>query len=128
MDWLEIGKNHLSAAKGMGRTYPRSAISRAYYAVHAALTGKLVERKLWSDAGARQTPSHQSLPKLANRLFARKGESAREVSSAVRRLYLRRIDADYSRRASVDAPAAVASLQDASMIFRVLSVSEEGSK
>lgn len=120
MTWIEIGKNNLQAAKRTLNEEPRSAASRAYYAAHVVLTSGLVQAGYPLPAG-RQTPPHEPQANLIGRHLAHLGAAAvREARAIIRRLYSRRLDADYRRTATVDRAVALESVRDASTLFQLL--------
>lgn len=122
MTWTQIAKSHLAAAKSLIREYPRSAASRAYYAAHAALTEELLKAGYVPPAG-RQTPPHQGQAALIGQwMRSLSPRVTSDLRSVVRRLYARRIDADYRRTVTVDASAALDAVRDASTMFLALGV------
>ncbi len=122
MTWPEIGKNNLRAAKRTLEEEPRSSTSRAYYAAHVVLADVLVQAGYTLSLG-RQTPPHAHQAKLVGQHLAHYGvSSVRELRAVVRRLYARRIDADYKQTVTVDRSTAMDSIRDASTLFRLLSI------
>ncbi|MGA2497644.1 MAG: HEPN domain-containing protein [Tepidisphaeraceae bacterium] len=123
MTWSEIGKNNLQAAKLNLAGQPRSAASRAYYAAHVVLAEKLVANGCPLSPG-RQTPAHAAQASLIGRHLAHEGTKVvRELRAVIRRLYARRIDADYKRNVTMDRLLAMESIRDASTLFQLLKVS-----
>lgn len=62
--WLDIARENWAAARDLLSSQMwRSSISRAYYAVYAAATAKLVDAGVDMPAG-REGPSHARLPQL----------------------------------------------------------------
>src|ERR1700733_2538333 len=101
MTWIEIGKNHLRAAKQTLEEYPRTCISRAYYAAHVVLTESLLHAGFTPAAG-RQTPRHGKQPDLiGSHLAGLGGKTVNELRSIIRRLYRYRLDADYKRTVTI---------------------------
>jgi uncharacterized protein (UPF0332 family) len=122
MDWTEIGRDCLRAAQRTRDEQVRSAISRAYYAAHSVLAHALIGAG-YSPPGQRQTPPHDSQAKLIGRHFAANGPAfVRELRAKVRRLYAARLDADYNRRATMDASVSRAAIRDAHSVFLMLKV------
>lgn len=122
MTWEEVGKSHLQAAKQTRKEFPRSSASRAYYAAHVVLTAAFVAAGYKPQAG-RQTPPHLAQPRLIGQYLGGRGIAVvKELRSAVRRLYARRLDSDYKRTVTVDASLALDSVRDASTIFELLRV------
>jgi uncharacterized protein (UPF0332 family) len=122
MAWIEIARNHLLAAKRMCKAHPRSAISRAYYAAHVILTDKLLAVG-YIPAAPYQTAPHRQQSILIGLHFAAEGAVfVTGLSQAVSRLYKARLDADYSRLASIEPPQAKEAIRDAAEIFALLEV------
>lgn len=122
MDWDDIGRENLNAARRVQEAQPRSSVSRAYYAVHSVLA------KALTDAGYvppvnRQTPPHEAQPKLVARYLAHLGRKVvRELRSTIRRLYAARLDADYNRRVSIADDVSLQAVRDAYAVFLMLKV------
>lgn len=125
MEWIEIGLESLHAAKAISERHPRSCVSRCYYAAaHVMLTDSL-HAAGYLPIASRQTPPHNAQAGLIGAHLAGKGQKVvKDLRAAVRRLYRRRLDADYSRKATVDRGAAIESLRDVSTVFRLLKVVE----
>ena len=124
MTWSEIGKSSLKAAKRTLNDYPRSSASRAYYAAHVVLAESLAKAG-YLPPFERQTPPHSRQATLVSSHLSQMGPArVRELQSAVRRLYSRRLDADYNQRVTVDPPTARECLRDASTVFKLLGVEE----
>lgn len=122
MDWNEIGRNSLSAARLANGSHARSSVSRAYYACHAVLTRALVQAG-YTPSGSRQTPPHAAQANLIGVYFAGKGDRfVRELRAVIRRLYAVRLDADYNRLASFDKHVSLQAQRDAYRAFRLLEV------
>ena len=122
MTWIEIGKSHLSAAKSLRALHPRSSVSRSYYAAHVILAESL-QNAGYVSADGRQTQPHNSQAKLIGvHLGHLAPKVVRELRAVIRRLYTRRIDADYKKNMTVDASTAVQSIQDVSTLFVLLGV------
>jgi uncharacterized protein (UPF0332 family) len=122
MTWNEIGKNSLQAAKQAKHDFPRSSISRAYYAAHAVLTAALIDRG-WIAGADRNTPPHNAQPRHIGQYMAPDGpQVVRELRRLIRRLLDRRLDADYTRTVAVDASMVLDSIRDCSAVFVMLGV------
>ena len=122
MTWDEIGKNNLQAAKRTLDDQPRSSASRAYYAAHVVLADALVTAGYPLTPG-RQTPPHVAQAQLIGAHLGGRGPAfVREARAVVRRLYARRLDADYRRTVTVDRAIARESVRDASTLFELLEV------
>ncbi len=122
MTWSEIGKDSMQAAKQILNSSPRSCVSRAYYAAHVVLTESLLNAGCTLETG-RQTPPHLAQAKLVGQYLAGMGDArVREIRAVIRRLYARRIDADYKRTITVDQVAARDSVRDVSTLFSLLGV------
>ena len=120
MTWEEIARDHLAAAKSLTRNHPRSAASRAYYAVHAGLTAALTGAG-YRPKDNRETPPHEVQAKLIGLHLAKHGAGqVRDLRWLVRRSYQRRIDADYRRSVSVTGTEARDAIRDASALFVIL--------
>ena len=120
MTWIEIGRDHLTAAKRLSSDHPRSAVSRAYYAVHVVLSDAIV-RAGYKLRVERQTVPHEAQPNLIGAHLSALGTHAvRELRRVVRRSQQRRIDADYRRTTTVDRTYAVRAIRDAGTVFAIL--------
>jgi len=120
MTWIEIGQDHLKAAKGLVRTHPRSAVSRAYYAAHSVLTERL-EQSGWKPSPSRQTASHDHQASLVTKHLG-----VATVSRLIGRLHKRRLDADYNRRITIGFDVAIQAVREASELFVHLRIREVG--
>ena len=98
-NWQDVGKNNLSDAVLLldNKKY-RSAISRFYYAVFAALTFELIRRGASGDFGNnKNTPGHAQLPGLTEKWFTHLSEERRKnLVLQIGELYRSRIASDYS--------------------------------
>ena len=122
MTWFEIGHNSLQAAKRTLSEHPRSSASRAYYAAHVVLTEALANEG-WSAQTNSQTPPHHLQAKLIGQYLSYKGDRfVRELRTLVRRLYDRRLDADYRRTVTVDRSIALDSVRDSTTVLIMLGV------
>ena len=122
MTWIEIGKNHLQAAKQTLQEHPRTCAFRAYYAAHVVLAESLIQAG-YRLASGRQTPPHAQQAKLiGSHLAGKGGHTVRELRRVIRRLYNHRLDADYRRTVTVDRASALESVRDASVLFQLLGV------
>jgi uncharacterized protein (UPF0332 family) len=119
MTWIEIGQDHLKAAKLLliGR-HSRSAISRAYYAAHAVLAERLIQHG-WRPAEGRETPPHHRQGYLARQHLGNE-----KVGTLVVKLYTRRLAADYQRGVTIDDAVARQALRDVSQVFVRLGIPE----
>jgi len=121
VDWLSIGHESLRAARRLQATEGRSAISRAYYAAHSVLTQALTDAGYVPAAANRQTPPHEAQPNLIGLHLASRGERfVRELRATIRRLRQARLDADYNRRATIDAVVVRQAIRDAHRVFAEL--------
>src|SRR5436190_24364733 len=100
--WLDISLENEEAAKELARLKRfRSSVSRAYYSVYAAVTGRLVATGALP-ANDAENPSHKALPELIeSNLPKLRTWQRRDLKSSTRRLYQLRLDADYRSRANV---------------------------
>lgn len=118
--WRDIAMENEEAAKELLRAGRfRSAVSRAYYAAYATVTGKLV------DAGAiprtdESNPSHKALPLMVEgNLPGLSPWQRRDLKATTRRLYNTRLDADYRSRVNVDKAVAARSLAELGRAMRL---------
>jgi uncharacterized protein (UPF0332 family) len=122
MEWNDIGRENLRAARLFQTAQARSAVSRAYYAMHAVLTNALIASG-YVPAATRQTPPHNAQPNLIGQHLAIEGQQfVRDLRAVCRRLYAARLDADYNRRVTVDAKVALQAVRDAHRAFQLLEV------
>lgn len=119
--WRDIATENEEAAKELLRAGRfRSAVSRAYYAAYAIVTGKLVEAGAVPKTGE-SNPSHKALPLMVEgNLPGLSAWERRDLKSTTRRLYSTRIDADYRSTTDVDRGTAVQSLSDLGRAVRLL--------
>jgi hypothetical protein len=122
MEWHDIGRDSLRAARAAQGLFARSAVSRAYYACHSVLTAALVDAG-YQAANNRQTPPHNAQARLVGDLLDERGASyVRELRSIVRRLYAARLDADYNRRVTIDHAVSLQAIRDAHRALVMLGV------
>ena len=122
--WQEIGQDSFTAAQELyDQKRYRSSVSRSYYAAFSVVTHSLTE------AGARfgslqETPAHQAVPKLIKQHLTLPPRQMTSSIAIIRRLYARRLAADYQRR-TTDAVTAREAIRDAVTLFRYLEVEYE---
>ena len=118
--WDQISRENLLAAKSLSQDSRwRSAVSRAYYAAYASVSGAL--EGLAQFPRDRYGPSHDLLPILVMTYLTTIGFfDRRKVAAASRRLYRYRIAADYEPPMTVDRDFAATALRDASFIVRAI--------
>jgi hypothetical protein len=122
MTWADLGRDSLSAARVVRVAYPRSGISRAYYAAHSALAQVLIDLGYTTPAN-RQTQPHDAQPGLIRKYFSDRGARfVRELQAVIRRLYAARLDADYNRRVTIDEEVSLQAVRDAHVVFAMLGV------
>ena len=122
MEWHEIASDSLQAARQAQAGHARSAVSRAYYAFHAALTNVLINAG-YAPAENRQTPPHNAQARLIGVHLSDRGPGfVRDLRAIHRRLYAARLDADYNRRVSVNSEVSLQALRDAHRAFQMLEV------
>jgi uncharacterized protein (UPF0332 family) len=122
MEWTDVGRDSLSAARIALKDRPRSAVSRAYYACHSVLAAAL-EGGGYATPANRQTPPHNAQARLIGLHLAHRGPGfVRDLRAVVRRLYAARLDADYNRRVTVDARVSLQAVRDAHRAFQLLEV------
>lgn len=96
--WQDMASENETAARHLQRSgFPRSAASRAYYAVYAGVADRLAAAgQVGFGTDERAGPSHASLPVLCeNNVPGLKSWERRDLKACARRLYRRRIEADY---------------------------------
>ncbi|NOT01522.1 MAG: HEPN domain-containing protein [Phycisphaerales bacterium] len=125
--WQDISRENWEAAKlARDRRFWRSCQSRCYYAIFSAVTHRLCEKRA-AFGGGFETPRHQELRGLLKKCLV--GElnprAIGEIVSAVHRVYMSRIDADYRVGAFVDERTARNALRDGHGICRVLGVFDD---
>ena len=122
MEWQEIARENLAAARHEQERGPRSSVSRAYYAFHCLLTHILVDAG-YRPAGNRQTPPHLAQANLIGRYLGVRGALfVRDARAILRRLYHLRLDADYNRRVTIDSRVALQAVRDAHRAFKLMEV------
>ena len=122
--WQEIGQDSFSAAQTLyeQKRY-RSSVSRSYYAAFSVLTYRLTQAGA-SFGGLQETPTHQAVPKLMKQHLTLSDRKMISSIAIIRRLYARRIAADYQRRTTDDMTAREA-IRDTVTLFRILEVDYE---
>jgi uncharacterized protein (UPF0332 family) len=124
MTWDDMAIDLLQAAKMLLVDHPRSAASRAYYAAHIALAKQLQANGFVPGAG-QSTHPHLRQVALIDRFLSHMGQKrVAELRRVFRRLYSRRIDADYVRRVTFDYQTALESVRDASVVFATFNMRE----
>ena len=122
MTWIEIGKENLAGAKLLLAAHPRSTVSRAYYSAHVVLADALIVNGYVPPA-PRETQPHNMQGKLIGLHLTGLGtRGVRRTREIMRRLYGRRIDADYKRSVTTDRAAALDAVRDATELFLLLGV------
>jgi uncharacterized protein (UPF0332 family) len=122
MEWNDIGRSSLHAARHAQQSQPRSCVSRAYYAAHSVLTQELVGAGYVPPRNM-QTPPHRDQPELIGQYLGSRGPAAvKDLRAAFRRLYKWRLDADYNRGATVDSQLALQAVRQAHEAFRIMQV------
>lgn len=119
--WRDISiRNEEAAKRLMQAGLFRSAVSRAYCAVYAAVTGRLIAAGAVQETDA-DNPSHKALPELVeSNLAGLRTWQRRDLKSSVRRLYQLRIDADYRARARVEDVEAAQGLIEMAFALRII--------
>jgi len=115
-NWSEISKNNFDAAKQMLDDYPRSSVSRAYYAAFAALTDVVLKSKKVRLPQERETPSHRKLPGYLSQIYVQNGK-LKQIKQYIRLLYSLRLVADYDSKTRVDKLVARDAVRFASAIL-----------
>jgi len=123
--WAEMSRDSLGAAKSLlGESRFRSSVSRAYYAAYTAIAGVLVERGVRFARGW-NNPQHELLPRYVSNSDAFEPATRQQLNRAIRRLRLRREDADYRPRNPVDRAIALECVRDAASVMYLLGVLSE---
>jgi len=126
--WLAVAIESQQAARLLARSYPRSSVSRSYYAAYAVCSGWLERQGVspgWTADGVpRDNYAHRPLPSLLRkqmmwdeRRWSR--EIAKEVEQALSRLLKARTTADYVPDDDVSALVRAA-LRDAALLVHAL--------
>lgn len=123
--WRDIAVENEDAAKRLVRAgLFRSSVSRAYYAVYAAVTAELVAAGAVPATDA-DNPSHRALPEMVEgNIPGLSTWERRDLKASARRLYQLRLDADYRARSRIDAASAVQGMSELGNAFRLLKVAE----
>lgn len=120
-----MSRDALRAAKNvLDESLPRTSVSRAYYAAYAGITAKLVEHGVRFARGW-NNPQHELLPRVINTSRAFEHDERKTLNRAIRRLRLRREDADYRPQNLVDDAVAREAVRDAATVLYVLEIVEE---
>lgn len=119
--WRDIADQNREAAQRLLRSgLYCSSVSRAYYAVYAAVTGRLVSAGAVPESDA-DNPSHRALPEMVEgNLRGLTRWERRDLKASARRLYQLRFDADYRARAAVDERTAVQGMSELVTALRIL--------
>jgi uncharacterized protein (UPF0332 family) len=118
MSWKIVCIDAFKAAQNL-KAYPRSCISRAYYAAYAAAAYALVSSKGVVFALGRDGPGHEQLPNLVGNHLATELDfrTLKMVKKALRRLYSARLQADYKPNALLSHLEATQALLDANTVL-----------
>ncbi|MGC8623841.1 MAG: HEPN domain-containing protein [Phycisphaerae bacterium] len=117
--WSEISLNNWKAAQALRERYPRSSVSRAYYAAFSALTQAFADKRL--SFPGKQSPRHRDIPGMVNQVFSSKARAG-EIRRNIRALYAMRLNADYSAGRSTDAESAKEAIRSSVIILRACGV------
>lgn len=120
--WQEIGVDNFRAGRELfdAKRY-RSSVSRFYCAAFSVLTHELLQTSFLPKE-ERETPDHAHLPEWIKTYLTKYTLRQRtDMASAVRRLYERRLAADYRLR-TVDEQTAREARRDAVLVFTYLEV------
>ncbi len=119
---MDVAKDSVGAASRCLRGgHYRSAVSRAYYAMYAAVTAALLGARLTPPAG-RGTWSHRGVPDLVKEHLGQQlgRGGAQNVRRMVRATYTLRLVADYVSTRTVDKVTATRCVTDATAVIRKL--------
>ena len=117
--WSEISRDNWKAAQALRERYPRSSVSRAYYAAFSALTQKFAHKRL--AFSGKESPRHRDIPDMVNQAFSSR-DRAGEIRRNIRALYAMRLNADYSAGRSTDAQAAREAIRSSAVVLRACGV------
>src|SRR5258708_1442256 len=123
MAWEDLARSSIRSAQRLIDSGVdddlRSCVSRAYYAVYAAVTPKLSVADFphgWHN------PGHNQIADLVNSAAAIPVSRRKQVSTKLRLMRQFREDADYRPGATIDREIAVAVMKEARAILAVLEV------
>lgn len=117
--WPEISRNNWKAGQALRAKYPRSSVSRSYYAAFSALTQKFAEIRL--SFSGRESPPHRDIPDLVNQAFSSKTH-ARDIRRSIRALYEMRLNADCSAGLTTDVASAREAIRYSAIVLRACGV------
>jgi hypothetical protein len=101
----------------------RPGVTRAYFAAYCAVTARLHAQGL-NQFGEQSNPPHRIVPDLINdNLAGLRVNQRQQLGRAVRRLYKRRIVADYQPRYTVDDRTGHEALRDMNLVREILGAS-----
>lgn len=107
----------------MRNQHHRSAVNRAYFAVFAALTARLIEGNVKFGPNREAPPHGDPLYAMIKRKLPMLSKYARrEVFRLTKTLYLSRCSADYTTRTRFESAEAKECFNQASLVFRHLGV------
>ena len=122
MTWRELAEcQRVMAVHLFGTRDPRFArgvCGRAYYAAYALVTARLPASMTFGRGW--RNPEHAKLPAHVGQIAGLSEADRRIVKRALRRLRLRREDADYRPGITVDGLAARDSLDDLARVLKIL--------
>lgn len=120
--WQDMAAESARAANRLVRDdLVRSGVSRAYFAAYSAVTARVHEQGM-TMFGDQANPPHRAVTDLIdNNLSGLRPVQRDELLSALRRLYKRRIVADYEPRDTVDRRFGHESLRDMDRVDSILS-------
>jgi hypothetical protein len=122
MEWNDVGRDSLRAARRLQLEQPRSSVSRSYYACHSVLASALIASG-YVVPNDRQTQPHNAQARLIGLHLSGRGPGfVRDLRAVVRRLQSARLDADYNRRVTVDRRTSLQALRDAHRALAMLEV------
>jgi len=121
--WNELSKDSLSAAQELlQKNRYRSCVSRAYYAVYAAVTWRLLLKGHDQFGDNRANPSHEiALTMLQHNLLSQSSPAvSKKVTHAARNVRRGRLIADYEPGLTIELRDARDSLRDACFVINQL--------
>lgn len=113
-----------AAARAVRDGLVRPGVSRAYYALYSHIAGRFVTQGM-TRFGQFGNPPHRDVPDLVRQNLAGLDKAQRrELAQAVRRLYTRRLAADYRPQDGVEANVGRGALRDLAIGERILGVGQ----
>lgn len=126
MTWRDLAECQQGMAQHLFGTrdprFARGVCGRAYYAAYALVTARLPRSTTFGRGW--QNPEHARLPAYVSSIAGLSEADRRAIRRALRRLRLRREDADYRPGVTVDRNTARESMYDVARVFLILQRSQ----